>query len=84
MARTIAEIGFDGVDLTVRPGGHVLPENVTQDLPRAVKAIEKTGLKVPMMTTRGGTLVDKPHTNHSRKPQMTGHYPLPHGTISEI
>ena len=52
MAQTAAEIGFDGVDLTVRPGGHVLPENVTRDLPRAVKAVERAGLKVPMMTTR--------------------------------
>jgi sugar phosphate isomerase/epimerase len=37
MAETAAEIGFEGVDLAVRPGGHVLPE--------------KAGLKVPMMTT---------------------------------
>lgn len=51
MAETAAEIGFDGVDLAVRPGGHVLPENVEKDLPRAVKAVEKAGLKVPMMTT---------------------------------
>lgn len=47
----IAEIGFDGVDLTVRPGGHVLPENVTRDLPRAVKILESKGLSVPMLTT---------------------------------
>jgi sugar phosphate isomerase/epimerase len=51
MAETAAEIGFDGVDLTVRPGGHVLPEDVEKDLPRAVNAAEKAGLKVPMMTT---------------------------------
>ena len=51
MAETAAEIGFDGVDLAVRPGGHVLPENVEKDLPRAVNAVEKAGLKVPMMTT---------------------------------
>lgn len=51
MAETAAEIGFDGVDLSVRPGGHVLPENVSRDLPIAVKAVEKAGLKVPMMTT---------------------------------
>jgi sugar phosphate isomerase/epimerase len=51
MAETAAEIGFDGVDLAVRPGGHVLPENVEKDLPKAVNAVEKTGLKVPMMTT---------------------------------
>ncbi|MGB4958710.1 MAG: twin-arginine translocation signal domain-containing protein, partial [Saprospiraceae bacterium] len=30
-----AELGFDGVDLTVRPKGHVLPENVKTDLPKA-------------------------------------------------
>jgi sugar phosphate isomerase/epimerase len=51
MAETAAEIGFDGVDLTVRSGGHVLPENVTKDLPEAIKAIEKAGLKTPMMAS---------------------------------
>lgn len=51
MADTIADIGLDGADLTIRPGGHVLPENVEQDLPRAVKAIQQRGLAVPMMTT---------------------------------
>ena len=51
MAETAAEIGFDGVDLSVRPGGHVLPENVARDLPVAVKAVERAGLKAPMMTT---------------------------------
>ena len=52
MAQTAAEIGFDGIDLTVRPGGHVLAERAEQDLPLAVKAVEKAGLKVDMMTTR--------------------------------
>lgn len=51
MARTAAEIGFDGVDLTVRPGGHVLPENVESDLPRAVEAIRKHGLIADTITT---------------------------------
>jgi len=51
MAETAADIGFDGVDLTVRPGGHVSPENVERDLPRAVEAVRKVGLQVPMMTT---------------------------------
>jgi L-ribulose-5-phosphate 3-epimerase len=26
MAKVLSEIGFDGTDLTLRPGGHVLPE----------------------------------------------------------
>lgn len=44
-------LGFEGVDLTVRPKGHVLPERVTGDLPRAVEAVRKHGLEVPMITT---------------------------------
>lgn len=51
MAEVTAEIGFDGVDLAVRPGGHVLPEKVTDDLPRAVEAIHRQGLMASMMTT---------------------------------
>ncbi|HTE31743.1 MAG TPA: sugar phosphate isomerase/epimerase family protein [Chryseolinea sp.] len=51
MARTVKYIGFDGVDLTVRPGGHVSPENVAEDLPKAVDAIRKAGIEVFMITT---------------------------------
>lgn len=51
MADVAAEIGFDGVDLTVRPGGHVLPERVESDLPKAVEAIRKAGISHAMMTT---------------------------------
>jgi sugar phosphate isomerase/epimerase len=51
MAETAAGIGFDGVDLTVRPKGHVLPENVQRHLPRAVEAIRRAGLKADRITT---------------------------------
>lgn len=61
MAETAAELGFDGVDLTVRPGGHVLPERVTQDLPRAVKAVRDAGLEIPMIST-AVTAADEEHT----------------------
>jgi sugar phosphate isomerase/epimerase len=44
-------MGFDGVDLTVRPAGHALPERAAGDLPRAVAAIRSHGLAVPMITT---------------------------------
>lgn len=47
----IAEAGFRAVDLTVRPGGHVLPERVEDDLPRAVETLRKSGLRVPLITT---------------------------------
>lgn len=52
LARTCRALGLDGVDLTVRPGGHVLPERVALDLPAAVEAIRAEGLDVPMITTR--------------------------------
>ncbi len=51
LAKRVKEAGFDGVDLTVRPGGHVLPENAARDLPRAVNAIRSEGVQVPMITT---------------------------------
>ncbi|MDZ7692436.1 MAG: sugar phosphate isomerase/epimerase family protein [Balneolaceae bacterium] len=54
MAETAAKLGFDGVDLTVRPGGHVLPERATEDLPQAVKAVREAGLEVLMMSTAIG------------------------------
>jgi len=51
MAKALADLGFDGADLTVRPGGHVLPEKVETDLPKAVEALAKQGKKVYMITT---------------------------------
>ncbi|MFO7933885.1 MAG: sugar phosphate isomerase/epimerase family protein [Bacteroidales bacterium] len=61
MAEACAMAGLDGVDLTVRPGGHVLPENVEKDLPRAAKAIRDAELELIMMTT-GITDPDDPLT----------------------
>jgi L-ribulose-5-phosphate 3-epimerase len=51
LGKAVREAGFDGVDLTVRPGGHVLPERVSDDLPRAVQAIRDNGSMVAMLTT---------------------------------
>ncbi|ARV16800.1 sugar phosphate isomerase/epimerase family protein [Polaribacter sp. SA4-12] len=51
MSAATVEMGFDGLDLTVRPKGHVLPENVIDDLPKAVEAMKKHGLAPKMMST---------------------------------
>lgn len=50
-AKAAKDMGFDALDLTVRPEGHVLPENVGTDLPKAVDIIHKAGLEIPMITT---------------------------------
>ena len=51
LAESTRAAGFDGIDLTVRAEGHVLPERAEADLPKAVAAIREAGLKVPMITT---------------------------------
>jgi sugar phosphate isomerase/epimerase len=51
LAKAIAELGFDAVDLTVRKGGHVEPAKVAKDLPPLVGIIRKNGLEVSMVTT---------------------------------
>jgi L-ribulose-5-phosphate 3-epimerase len=51
MANLAAEIGFEGIDLTVRPNGHVEPARVADDLPRAVEAVRRAGIHIPMITT---------------------------------
>jgi len=51
LATIVKQMGFDGVDLTVRPEGHVLSERAAEDLPRAVETIRQQSLAVAMITT---------------------------------
>ncbi len=51
MAAAAADIGFDGIELTVRKNGHVEPENVREDLPRAIEALKEAGLQSTMMVS---------------------------------
>lgn len=51
LAAAAAEIGFDGIDLTVRKGGHVEPAEAAEELPKFVKVIRQHHLEVPMVTT---------------------------------
>jgi sugar phosphate isomerase/epimerase len=51
LAAGVAELGFDGLDITVRKGGHVEPAQVAQDLPALAAMLKQHGLEVPMVTT---------------------------------
>lgn len=62
MAERAAELGFDGVDLTVRPGGHVEPAQVGRDLPRAAAALRAAGL-APALCTTALTSMAEPHAD---------------------
>lgn len=52
VAEAAKKMGFDGVDITVRPGlgGHVAPERVAQDLPPFVRGLRENGLQVISIT----------------------------------
>ncbi len=50
-ARSVGYLGLNGVDLTVRTGGHVLPQEVDGALKDAVATLAQHGLSVPMITT---------------------------------
>jgi L-ribulose-5-phosphate 3-epimerase len=50
MAETAKELGFDGLDVTVREGGHVEPGRVKDDLPKVAKIVRAAGLEIPMIT----------------------------------
>lgn len=51
LAEVVAELGFVGIEATVRNKGHVLPEHVEEDLPKLVEALEKRGLEVTTMAS---------------------------------
>jgi len=51
VGKAAKSLGFEGVDLTVRPKGHVPPETVSRNLAPVVDAIRNAGLEVPMITT---------------------------------
>ncbi len=51
VCQEVKQAGFDGIDLTLRPGGHVLPEKAEMGL-SAVRAIaDRHNLAVPMAST---------------------------------
>jgi sugar phosphate isomerase/epimerase len=49
--KAMKSLGFEGVDLTVRPGGSILPENARKEVPAAQKMFADLGLTVPLITT---------------------------------
>jgi len=51
LSAVFKEAGVDGIDLTVRKGGHVEPENVERDLPKAANAAQKHGISIPSIVT---------------------------------
>lgn len=51
MAKTIAAMGFDGIEGAIRPKGHIEPEQVPARLPALVSALKAENLNFTVMTT---------------------------------
>jgi sugar phosphate isomerase/epimerase len=82
-------LGFDGLDLTLRPGGHVLPENAEVGLAEAKRAADAEGMTIPMVTT-ALTDTDSPHAeavfaaaaHYGARRLKLGYWPYePFGTV---
>ncbi len=51
LGETLAFAGFEGADLPVRPGGSIAPDRIKTELPKAIEALKKSGITVPMIVT---------------------------------
>jgi sugar phosphate isomerase/epimerase len=51
MAGMIKMLGFDGVELMVQPGGHIVPEHADLHLERAIEAMNGSGVDVYAVST---------------------------------
>ncbi|MGI6419556.1 MAG: sugar phosphate isomerase/epimerase family protein [Thermoguttaceae bacterium] len=51
VCRRFREIGLDGLDLTVRRGGHIEPSDVAERLPAAARSVLEAGSEILFITT---------------------------------
>ena len=51
LTNAVADLGFDGIEATVRRGGYIEPNRAADELPKLVEALAKRDLKIMMLTT---------------------------------
>ena len=59
LADLIAELGFDGIEGTIRPGGQITPEQVPDELPKMMASLKKRGLEMTIMASGINNADDK-------------------------
>ena len=59
LADLIAELGFDGIEGTIRPGGQITPEQVSDELPKMMEALKKRRLEMTIMASGINNADDK-------------------------
>lgn len=61
LADAMVAIGADGVEATIRPGGHIAPAAAEEEVPKMVEAMRKRGKRIVIAATHIAR-VDEPHT----------------------
>lgn len=51
IADIAADVGVQGIEAPIRPGGHVEPDKIEEDLPKLAEALKKRGLGISIMTS---------------------------------
>ncbi|MEX1039529.1 MAG: sugar phosphate isomerase/epimerase family protein [Pirellulaceae bacterium] len=64
LADRIAECGFEGIEAPVRSGGHIVPEDVEEELPKMVEALKKRDLTIEILTSSINS-VDSPNAERT-------------------
>jgi len=59
LARFVKGLGLDGVELPVRPGYQVPPENVDRGLPEAARLLADSGLRIGSVTPPAAAFPDE-------------------------
>lgn len=52
IADEVAKMGLRGLEATIRPTGHILPENAAKEIPGMMKALDAAGLDTVIAATR--------------------------------
>jgi L-ribulose-5-phosphate 3-epimerase len=58
MGGLLKTMGFDGADVVVQPGGHIVPEHADLNFERAIEALNGSGMDVYMVSTPFTSPVD--------------------------
>ena len=62
MADVIADLGFTGIEAPIRPGGHVEPKRIEEDLPKLVEALQARNLELTIAASGINAVEEGQHT----------------------
>lgn len=62
LAEVLAGLGVKGIEAPIRPGGHIEPAKVEDELPKLVDALKKCGVRITMLTSAINSVSDATRT----------------------